>query len=178
MSSIDAACYEPWLRIAAAVAMVAVASCAHEQAQRSERLDRPEQLSAASGRASAPLSFPASRIGAGHAPALSASQRTAVQAVLSASTAQDYGNLIVSFPQGLVSDVRGAMVLFYGDPRHPDGVIPRGGTTAYHVIGGVCNLYYRPSDGLEFSAPGDGSGCETWKDSAADITARRYGLGD
>ena len=127
--------------------------------------------------AAPPVSFAASRILAGHGPRLSHAQRVAIRAVYAASTAADRPRLIVSFPHGVGPGIRDTMVLLYGDPNHPDGVVPTGGTTANHVIGGPCNLYYRPSDGTEFPVPGCGAGCATWRDSRADLVARRYGLG-
>jgi hypothetical protein len=81
------------------------------------------------------------------------------------------------------------MVLFYGDERFPDGVFPpatnRSGAAysggvevntiaAYHVIGGSCNDYYRPSTGERFAAPGDAA-CGGWKETAADRAANNPG---
>ncbi|HEY0614131.1 MAG TPA: hypothetical protein VGC96_05805 [Candidatus Elarobacter sp.] len=140
----------------------------------------------------APVSFPASRIGQPGTPVLTAPQRAAIRAVAAASEPGERERLIVSFPHGLSTKIAGAMVLFYGNPRFPTGVIPPGGdprisvggpngpgsaTVAYRVIGGGCNTYYRAADGEQYAVPGDGAGCNTWKESAADRVAKRYGLG-
>ena len=154
--------------MAAMTAMTAVAAFAQQ---------RPAAVGAAAiAQAGRPVSFVASRILASRGPRLSHAQRAAIRAVYVASTMAARPNLIVSFPHGVGPGVRDTMVLIYGDPKHPDGVSP-GGTTANHVIGGPCNLYYRPSDGEEFPVPGCGAGCATWRDSRADLVARQYGLG-
>ena len=143
--------------LAVTILMLPSASCAHE---------------------SAAISFPASRIGAAGVPHLSARQRNAVRAVLTASTAADRRRLIVSFPPDVWRNPPGTMVLFYGDPRHPDGITDNA-REAYHVLGAGCNVFYYPSDGREVAVPGEGGAeCKTWKESAADRVARRYGLGN
>ncbi|HTJ28390.1 MAG TPA: hypothetical protein VMA36_19690 [Candidatus Limnocylindria bacterium] len=109
-----------------------------------------------------PRSFPALRVGMRGIPRLNAMQLREIHAVLAASTPKERRNLIVSLLDGTPS---GAMELFYGDPRHPDGIVP-GMVSAYHIIGAGCNLYYRPSTGEIFPSPPDG--CAHWTPSPAD----------
>jgi hypothetical protein len=125
-----------------------------------------------------PRSFPALRVGMRGIPRLNAMQLREIRAVLAASSPKERPGLIVSLVDGTPS---GAMELFYGDPRFPNGIIPPGvpGTPAayadgnpvpavvsYRIIGEGCNTYYRPSTGEIFAATGDG--CATWTPSAAD----------
>ena len=136
-----------------------------------------------------PISVAVARLRAPGAPAVTSVQRRKIAAVLGATPAAKRGTLIVSLPQPNAGGADAA-VLFYGDPRFPDGVLPPGeGTSsahangapvpvqvAYHVIGGGCNDYYRPSSGEEFAVPGDGAGCATWRPSAADRAAHRFAM--
>lgn len=136
-----------------------------------------------------PVSVAVARLGAPSAPVLTSVQRRKIAAVLAATPAAKRAELIVSLPQPNAGGAAEA-VLFYGNPRFPDGVLPPGEghasayvngapvpvQAAYHVIGGGCNDYYKPSSGEEFAVPGDGAGCATWKPSAADRAAQRFAL--
>jgi hypothetical protein len=132
----------------------------------------------AGGAASGPVLFAADRIGKSGVPRLTAQQLRRVRAVQRATPRADRAKLIIA-----LVDVAGKseMLMYYGDPRHSDGVFPPGTlpgvrafgdgrpqpvTVSYHIIGKGCNSLFRPSTGELFA--GTEAGCEKWKSSAAD----------
>jgi hypothetical protein len=132
------------------------------------------------------VSFAASDTDATRRAGLSARHLREISAVKAASAPAQRARLIVSLPSGADS---GGIVLYYGDPRYPDGLVPAiWGSKPYrdangnpmfsqelfHAIGGGCNYYYMPSGG--WFQPSTGTGCETWKASATDRIAASYGL--
>jgi hypothetical protein len=150
------------LRAAFAFAlMIAVlTACAHRE------LEHVAAPTPAPSAVPTPRSFPASRVGTRGIPRLNAMQLREIHAVLAVSTRKQREQLIVSLLDATPS---GAMELFYGDPRSPNGVGP-GTVSAYHLIGEGCNVYYRPSTGEIFPVPGDG--CANWTPSLADRAIR------
>jgi hypothetical protein len=137
----------------------------------------------ARGAAVRPILFAADRIGKSGVPSLTAQRLRRVRAVQRATPHADRAKLIVA-----LVDVAGKseMLMYYGDPRHPDGVFPPGTlpgvsafadgrpravTVSYHIIGNGCNSLLRPSTGELFA--GTEAGCEKWKPSAADRAEER-----
>ncbi len=60
------------------------------------------------------------------------------------------------------------LLLFYGDPAHPNGIVP--GETQHgvpQVIGGGCTSVYLPDSAETLLAPGDT--CANYKPTRADL---------
>jgi hypothetical protein len=133
------------------------------------------------------ISFAASDTKAVRRVHLSARHLREIAAIERVSSAEQRARLIVSLPNG--TDARG-IVLLYGVARYPDGRVPSevaGDAPAFdaagkpiyiresfHAIGAGCNVFYAAWRGSFLATTGPG--CETWRPSAADRIAARYGL--
>jgi hypothetical protein len=132
------------------------------------------------------VSFAASDAAAEKRARLSERHRREIRAVQRVLAPAVRARLVVSLPAGNDAD---GIVLFLGDPRYPDGLVPAavaGDSPAevngrpvlieerYRAFGDTCHDSYLPAEGV-FGAVTE-AGCTGFSPSAADRIAAAYGL--
>jgi hypothetical protein len=86
------------------------------------------------------------------APKPSPAEVRVISAVLGVSTPAERRQLMVAH----LNDGVDEMVLYFGDPQRPDGIMPDRSETSYHVLGS-CNEFYNPRS--DYTFPGT-PGCD------------------
>ncbi len=132
------------------------------------------------------VSFAASDTAAAKRARLSARHLVEIRDVQRALAPDARERLVVSLPSG---DDAAGIVLFLGDPRYPDGLVPASVAgdsptkvagklvlieERYRAFGDACNGAYLPAEGI-FRATTEAS-CTGFSPSAADRIAASYGL--